>query len=271
MGSWAIYCVIFSQIIVLYWLAAPINSRLTYQVFLGRNPRYVADSESFLRRFPPPRHSIRLAYAIGACWIGGLAYALFLKASDGMLIFGLVAPMLIWIVLCFGYIGVEYYRMLKKIPLPGIRHASLERRSLKNYINPIWAYLAYALLFLVGSVYVIGYLNGRIPAYVLIGRMTGLTVATVLGSLCLMYSLRRKNQPIDEEFGPMYRKIEVAGIFPLLLLTALIGGWRILQDFYGVQLFSDLAFFAVASVVLQAFMLYFICHPGVRRLVSGRR
>lgn len=244
------------------------NSRLTYRVFLGRNRQYVTASESFLRRFPPPRHSIRLAHAMGACWIVGLAYALYVNDSETMLVAGLAAPILCWTVLCFGYIGVEYVRMFKKIPLPGMRHASLERRSLKDYVNPRWAWLAYALIALVASVYVIGYLNDRVPAHVFIPRMAGLTIATVTGSLCLIYSLRRKNQPIDDELGPIYRKIEVIGIIPLLLLIAPIGGWRILQDFYGVRLFSDLAFFAVASVVVQAFMLYFICHPGVRRLAS---
>ena len=220
MGSWSIYLVMFSQIVVLYWLAAPLNSRLTYQVFLGRNRQYVTASESFLRRFPPPRDSIRLAQALGACWIVGLACALLVEHSDTTLIVGLVAPMLCWTLLCFGYIGIEYVRMFKKIPVPAVRQASLARRALRDYMNPLWAYLAYALIFLVAAVYVAGYLNGRVPEYVFIGRMAGLTVASVTGSLCLIYSLRRKNQPIDDELGPIYRKIEVIGIIPLLLLIA---------------------------------------------------
>ena len=269
--DWAIYFIIVSQIVVLYWFAAPINARLTYHVFLGRNPQYCIENEAFLRRFPPPRFSIWLAYAMGAGWIGVSIYALFLKPSNGLLVVGLVAPMLCWIVLCFGYIGVEYHRMFKKIPLPGIRRASLGRRSLRDYMNPMWAYLAYAAIFLIAVIYVIGYLSGRIPVHVAIGRMAGLAIIAVVGSLCLLYSIRRKHQPIDDELGPIYRKIEVVGVIPLMLMAVPIGGWRILQDFYGVQLFTDLAFFAVSSVLLQAGLLVCIRHPAVTRLVSESR
>lgn len=207
-------------------------------------------------------------HAIGLAWLAVLLQTIVSGGSEVRLIALLVGPIFPWMALCFGYAGIEYYRVCKKIPLPARRSTSLERRTLKDFMNPFWAHLGYGLIAMVAGIYAAALLRGLIATELFAARMTGLTIALVLQVLTLAYCIRRKKQPVDEELGPGYRRLEVIGNIPLLYLVVFIGGFRILQDLFGISLFSDITFFLFTSVLVQVTGILCATHPSVKKILA---
>lgn len=268
MFLWLVYAVAFSQILILYGVATASNARLVYHLYLSKNRQWVNENPAFRQRYAAPRFAIWLSYAMGLAWLAVLLQTMAGGGPEGRLIALLVGPIFSWMALCFGYAGIEYHRVCKKIPLPARRSTSLERRTLRDFMNPFWAYLGYGLIALVAAVYVTALLRGIIAMELFAARMTGLTIAVVLQVLTLAYCIRRKKQPVDEELGPGYRRLEVIGNIPLLYLVVFIGGFRILQDLFGISLFSDITFFLFTSVLVQVTGILCATHPLVKKILA---
>jgi len=268
MYSWLIYAVAFSQIVVLYWLAAPASFRLVYHAMLNKNREWVDANPAFRQRYATPKYSIWICYVTGFGWLGALIYVFFFSGSDSGMTASLSVPILPLMLIQFGYMGIEYYRVYKKIPLPVKRSTSLERRALKDFLNPSWVYICYVFFCLVAGMYISGLVRGVIEKNLFIARMVGMSIAVAIGTFSMLYALRRKKQPVDDALGPLARKFEVFGTVAVLYICVFVGLFRTLQDFFSVYLFTDLAFFFSMSVLIQAVSLFCLMHASTRKLLA---
>lgn len=256
MNAWIIYAVAFSQIVVLYGLFGPLCIRMFYGVIIHRNPQWVNDNPAFQRRYPAPKYSIWLFYLAGAAWIAFFVWVFFTTKVGFWLLGSLTAPVFPFTIIYLLYIGVEYFRVLKRIPLPTKRTVPLERRSLQDIVNPWWVYLSYLFLAIIAGVYLFEYYDGKVDTNIFARRMIGLAVVVLLATGSLIYSIRRKKQPIDELVGAKYRKFELSFTILVLYLGVGAGALRLLQDVFAVRPFSDDRVFVALSVFLQIVALY---------------
>ncbi len=256
MYLWFVYAVIFSQMVVLYWLAAPATFRLIYQSYLTKNSEWIANHPEFVRRYAQEKYAIWLSRLLGAVWIAIAIWGLVAAASEQWLIGLLLLSMLVWLVLELTVSGIEYQRVYKKIPLPKKRHASLERRMLIGLANPAWIYAGLSVLAAIGAIYVYAYCRELIDVDLLLWRLGSLIAGAVMSIAFLLYCVRRRKQEIDDALGPRFRRSETLGAIYCLYFFAIAMAVRELQDLFGISLINDVIFFAVASIVLQVFVLF---------------
>ncbi len=252
MFLWLITAITVSQIVILYGLAAPLAMRETCELFLSRNHDWVMQNPAFRQKHGALRYATGLSWLIGAAWLARTFHvASGTDTSDSEQIFLLAGPVFSWVILCVGYGCIAYFRVGRRIPLPTKRSASLERRTLRDYIHPAWVYLGYSLVTAISVLYLLAYMRDTVTADLFVARMSGLALAMTLQTSALLYCIRRKRQPIDGHIGPSYRKLEIICNIAILYLLIFIGAFRILQDVAGISLFPDLAFFVFASVLVQ--------------------
>lgn len=249
MPAWLIYSVAISAIVVLYWISAAGSIRLIDSSFLNKNPQWLADNPAFKARYMDSRYATRGFYFAGMAWLAVLGY-LSAASSIEAVVVASVAATFLWVAMLFGHACLEYHRTWKKIPLPAKRQVTLERRALRDFVPPAWTYACYSLYALGVGIYVAAMVRGLISIPVFVGRMAGLAIVLVVGTLTLLYCVRRKRQPIDDAW-PAYRKMEVRGNVVVLYACLLVLVWRILQDLFSISLFDDLAFFTTVSALIQ--------------------
>ncbi len=258
-----IYAVMLSQIAVLYWLAAPATIRLLYQSYLNKNPQWVAANPGFVDHAAQQRRAIALSRLLGALWLANLAYGVSGARSEQWLSLSLLLPMFVWLALELAVAGIAYRRVCQLIPLPAKRRATLERRTLAEFVHMGWILPGYVLLLAIGAGYLAAYLTERIDLTLMGWRLASLVAGTLIWTGALHYCIRRKKQPVDDALGPAYRRSEVLGTIPCLYLFALVLAVRALQDLFGVALVADVSLFAGASIVLQAAVLIGLTHPAL--------
>lgn len=268
MSAWLVHAVAFSQIVVLYWLSPSAFLRMVDGVFFARNRAWLAAHPEARAALATPRAWLLALYAGGGVWLALMAYQ-GLAQRHGWQVFISLAPTFAWMLLVFAHAAIQQRRIGQAVPLAQKRSAPLQRRALRDYVRPFWTRLCYGLYALELAVFAIAWLRGRIPLASLIGALIGIGTIVVVGSACLLYALRRKNQPADEAWGPQYRKLEVIGNVVVLYVCQLAALSAISSTFFGVQLFSELMFFVAVNLTLQAAILYSIFSQAGKRLLAA--
>lgn len=249
--------VMYSQIAVLYWLAAPTALRLMYRSYLDTNRAWVLANPAFGARVKP-------AYAIGLSIAIGLGAMIVLNAqlragvSASRQVWALILPMLLWVLFELGIAAVEYQRICKAIPLPDKRRAAFERRSLRGFVHPGAIAPGVLLLIVLCMAYVVAYCHDLIDADLLAWRLASIAIGSAIWFAALRHCVHRKPQPADEALGPLYRRAEVLGTIACLYLFVIAAGFRALQELCDSYLMADVAFFTGASIVLQLVLLCWI-------------
>jgi hypothetical protein len=255
-------CLTFSEIVLLYGFFFPVVVRLFYDGYIAKNRRWVADNPAFQQRFPSPRYSIWFSYLVGSAWIALLVRVYFFERAwllksiffpEALVVY----PAVLFGVLSFLYACVEHFRVHRRIPLADQRRASLDRRELRDFLNPCWVYLGY--LFLIGIVLANGIAvsRGIVDSRATMRGMIGLVLCAVMLAFALRSSLRRKAGPVDNLFGSSYRKFEVILVVAGLYLIVLGGALSTLH-FVGHLwvLPSPIAAMLANSAALQLLVLY---------------
>ena len=256
MSTWIIYLIAVSQTVIFFFITAKPTYRFIYELFLSRNSEWVESNPEFLRSRSAPFYIVWISYILGALLISRIVYALFTDAeSTGGQISSILVPIYVHIVLVFGYLGVQYFRIYRRIPLAVVRSVSLQKRELAAFLPLPVVCVAYLLNAAIIAVYLFAVSQSLIPVDVFIPRMIGLGFVLILTSVLLRWALNRKPSKLDIVW-PGYRKLDVHSCVGVLYLGALIGMWRILNDLFQIYPFKDIAFIVVVSISMQAFYLY---------------
>ena len=258
MEHWFALLVVLSQVAVLQFYAVPYGTRLMYRRALNRNPEWVAEHPEFTAEYPAPRASLWISYAMGLA-----IYARIFFAPDAAPIFILhdsfLEPLLVDSIIASGLLMLIHHsvyhlrvrRMIRRIPPPEIRKASLDRRALRDFLPISWVYAAGVLIAAVCAVYTYALSAEIISRELFFARVHGLFICCAICAGVVLYALRRKPTEADEIFSGRVRLWEVRSGVALLYLIAAIGVWRILGDIFDVWLFADLGVLVAMSIAIQ--------------------
>lgn len=178
----------------------------------------------------------------------------------------LLAPNFIWI--CgFGiYIISFQFLVIKKIPTPEIRSASMNNRQLHSYI-PLWViYAAYAALALIITTYIWAYFNQTISTELAMRRLTGMGAFITILSFMIYKSLKNKASELEFIFGPNGRKIEVIINCGCLYIGVLLGSVLILNDIFNIVIFTPLGFILTANLCIQIYFLGYLFYTKAKNI-----
>ncbi|MDM5180802.1 hypothetical protein PO883_26820 [Massilia sp. DJPM01] len=260
-----IYLVAIIQIVMLYWLTARKTLGLIDDTFLSKNRAWVERNPSFKTRHHESTMASLSFYALGSAWL--VLVVLAGGAGAAIPAYLTFAPTMAWLVLILIYAAVAKQRIGHNIPLPAKRSVLFARRSLRDFVSPMWTTTCFVLFAVAIAFYAVGYARGLIATDVFVGRMAGFAIMLPTASVTLLYCLRRKHQPIDDAWGPSYRRMEVRGNIVVLYLCLVLVAWCMLQDFFAAPPISDVAFFSGVNLMMQAAWLRFFNSPAVKQLL----
>jgi hypothetical protein len=259
MEHWFALFVVLSQVAVFHFYAIPYGTQLMYRRALNRNPDWVAEHPEFTAEYPAPRASLWISYAMGLAIYARIFFApdaarIFIPhdtTSESLLVDSIIASGLLMLVHHSVYF-LRVRRMIRRVPPPEIRKASLDRRALRDFLPIGWVYAAGALIAAVCAVYTYALSTEIVSRELFFTRVHGLFICCAICAGIVLYALRRKPTEADEIFSGRFRLWEVRCSVALFYLITAVGVWRILGDIFDVQLFSDLGFFVAMSIATQA-------------------
>ncbi len=119
-----------------------------------------------------------------------------------------------------------------------------------------------------GLVYGWAYSFDVIDRQLAFDRLTGISLAMVIGTWAFIYILKRKHSDVEEILGKNGRKYEtwmnVVGIY----IGAFVVIWRVLEDFFGIYFVDFFTFMVITNVSIQIFVAYFSYHPKVWEILQ---
>jgi len=229
MSEW-VDIIVYAALIVGVWGWFPAwSSRLTVPLIADRNPGWLADHPESERRLVA-RHWFRWS-----CLLWGSVSLLTLLAFQldvrpQQLAFLPAAPKwealkdlnstlfiagLSYVAAC----AVGFFRWLDtNVPLSSRRQATLERRSLHDYVPRPLQYAVYAVIVLHLAVWAVVGVTGRYATAVFWGGMAFQFVISGVFLLFVLTAVRRRPGAMDRIFGPGYRRTEVRAAFAAQLL-----------------------------------------------------
>jgi hypothetical protein len=258
MEYWFALLVVLSQVAVLQFCIVPHGTRLMYRRALNRNPEWIAEHPEFTAEYPAPKVSLWISYAMGLSIYARIFFApdaapIFIPHdafSEPLLVDSIVASGLSMLVHHCVYL-LRVRRMIRRIPPPEIRMASLDRRALRDFLPIGWVYAGGTLVAAVCAVYACALSAEIISRELFFTRVHSLFICCAISAGVLLYALRRKPAEAHEIFSGRLRLLEVRSSVALLYFIATIGVWRILGDIFDVWLFSDLGVFVAISIAIQ--------------------
>lgn len=221
---------VYATLIVAVWGWLPAwSSRLSILVIADRNPAWLADHPESERRL------IESRWFRWSCLLWGSASLLtllvfqldawpqqlaFLRATprwealkelnSTLLIAGLV-----YVTAC----AVLFFRWLDaKVPLSSRRQATLERRSLHDYVPRPLQYAVFAVIVLHLAAWAVVGVTGRYETAAFWGAMPFQFVVSGVFLFFVVTAVRRRPEAMDRILGPSYRRTEVRAAFAAQLL-----------------------------------------------------
>ena len=215
-------------------------------VIADRNPGWMADHPEFGRRLGESRWfpwscllcgSVSvlalLALQIGA-WPQPLEFAratpeweMLKDLNSALLIAGLI-----YLAIC----AALFYRWLHaNVPRSSRRQATLERRSLHDYVPRMFQYAVYAVFALHLAIWVAVGVTGRYATPGFSGAVVFQFAVSGVFLLFMMNAVRRRPGTMDRMFGSSYRRAEVRGAFVVQLLPVLNGVARLYEQVAGAS------------------------------------
>jgi len=254
-ADYILLALIFTQIPIIFIYATRMYSRMYLNFTLSRNPEWIADHPEFSHHIRYEKTMRSFAIIIAAASFASIGYYVFQNSEPMNIVPMLFLPQTAWLIGIALYTAVLYFKVTRAIPLRDHRSTTLADQSLAAYV-PLWAVaLGYVGILLIGGVYIWALLSETVPVGLATARLIGLGVIIILGTGVLVFALRRKHSELEFMFGENGRKIEVRGAVVMLYFGVFIGLYRILGDFFDIHLFSTAAFFIVASMAIQGWLL----------------
>jgi len=264
MNQWIMLAVATSQIVVLYFITSKRYLRLIDHTFFSRNPRWLDDNPDLKQT---PASLLCVFHAVGAAWLAYAAYCITNPLVPHLVLLSTI-PTLAWVAMTGAYCAFQYRRVYRKIPAQARRSAPFARRALRDFVRPVWSWTCAALYASAAATYIGAYHLDTIDEPTFIGRMAGIGFIAITATACLFYGVRRKQQPIDDAFGPTYRKVEVVGALGTAYLCLIVVASVMLQDFAGYVAFDMRNFFTACNVAMQVLSLAFVSSTRVKRMTG---
>jgi hypothetical protein len=246
MSAW-IHIVVYATLIVAVWgWLVPWTSRLAIPVIADRNPGWLADHRESERRFLACRWlrwsclvwgSISLATLLAFqfdAWPHRPALLPAVARWEGLR--DLNATFLIVGLTCVAVCVALFFRWLhENVPLSSRREATLERRTLDDYVPRALQYGGFAALVLHLAAWVtMGFAGGHATG-AFWGEVAFQCGISGLLLLCLITAIRRPPATLDRIFGAPYRRTEVRGAFAAQLLPLPNGVVRLYELVVGAS------------------------------------
>jgi hypothetical protein len=244
MSEWVDVAVYAALIIAVCGWFPAWSSRLMIPVIEDRNPGWLGGHPETERRLAENRWfrwscllwgSISFV-ALVAFQVDGLPHALgFLRSmprwealkdlNSALLIAGLI-----YVAGC----ALLFYRWLDaNVPLSPRRHATLERRSLDDYVPQPLQYGVYAVIVLHLALWAAVGVAGRQATPAFWGGMAFQFAVSGAFLLFMLSAVRRRPGTMDRIFGPTYRQVGARVAFAVQLLPVLNGGALLYQQVSG--------------------------------------
>ncbi|WP_262693695.1 hypothetical protein [Kordiimonas aquimaris] len=259
----------FTQIPVLFVIAARIAVAVNRHLAFKRNPVWVSENPSFRSHLFFERTAVSLSYMSAIVLFVTYVHLTIVASQSSLLLMMFIGPIVYWSVSCVLYLVLFHFFVTRNIPLPKKRSASTEDRRLSAYV-PVWSvYVSYICLLSIMAVYAFALSAGSLIVGLAIARLSGLAVVLIIGTVMLLVVLRRKHSEMELIIGSNGRKFEVIGCILVLYLGVFTGIFRILGDFYEVSLFSDTSFFIVMSILIQGWFIGMSMHAKIKDIMRG--
>ena len=262
--NWFLAPVVLSQTVVLYWIGAPAAMRQLYLGFFARNPEWSGQDGRMARLHRAQKQAIGMVRLAGVAWLLYVGRLLALGADPGDLIPAALASMLCWLALDIAIGAIEQQRIGRSIPLPARRTATFAPRTVGAFIHRAW--IVFGLLATAGvcGAYLLAHHEGLVDDERLLARLTVVVLGSAAWCAALWYAVHRKKHAIDVAYGPGHRHFDIHGTVGTLYVFAAAAGFFVVRDLTGLYLLSDALFIALASLILQGFVLV-----AVRRFRSA--
>lgn len=268
MNDWIIFALAVSQIVVLYWLCTRNFFAVINKIYLDKNVAWIRDNPAFYARFSQAKYAVFLMYVIGAFWLFGLA-STFDDKTDEKLFFYTIMPNFVWQLVLTVYVIVMYFRISKKIPLAAKRSASLVRRTLGDYVHPLWTVLWVGCYLFVFGAYVVALSNQQIDMNTFLYRLIYVFVVLLLTAAFVRYSVRRKKHFLDDVFGSSFRRWEVIANFVFSMLGgALVVLWVMVNDLTSSLWATQISMAVAMSVVTQLLLIYLTFNARIKLAIG---
>ena len=228
----------FTQIPILLVFGARRGLTGMFYHSLNKNPEWIDAHPDFRNHNRINSAALYFFYFLAAAsLLATIKYSLITPSPDYYVRL-LVTPQLIWGLGLSVYVAAFDYGVMKKIPAPAIRKASLIDRRLSAFV-PLWTVqLCYGSLALEICIYAWALMNNSLDHGLAIRRILGVSGVVIIGTGVLLCFLRRKHSELEDILGlPSGRRVEVIFGLSALYLGVAVGAWRILGDFFGILLF----------------------------------
>ena len=265
MTDW-IEFVVYTVFLTGLWFVNPTNRRrLAIPMLRDRNAEWLAAHPDFARKLERSRWGLWLSYTLGAASIAVLA-SLQLglwtpePMADGtpvprwVVLWQLAMASMILAMVVGGSIGlIAHFRLRKLIPVAARRQATLERRSLDDYV-PGWVrYGVYALVIANLAAWVAAGIAGTHSSSIFWSRTAILFVLSAFFYVATKATVGRRPGVLDRVIGPAHRRREVRYVFAMQITPPLIGALRLYEEVNATLLF-DMS--RAAQLLLALFIAY---------------
>ena len=269
MIEFLIKLLIFTQIPVFFIFASRFFlEQITYVAF-KKNPEWVVAHPEFKPHLLYTNVWLGFSYVLAALtFIAAVKFTLITPILEPMTLVDwlLRGPIFLWGMSLMLYSGVFYLRIVKRIPAPVRRKASLADRQLSAYV-PLWVvFLGYGLLSLVVTVYLWGWMSGAIDSNIAIKNLFRFSLVLVTMPFSLLVVLRSKHTAGEQIFGGNGRRGEIMLGIGVLYLVSIVGIHRILIDFFSISLFPPAGLAVALMSSLQILAVVAMLNPKVRSL-----
>ena len=259
----------FTQIPVFFIFSSRVMGGLITFTFFKKNPEWVIAHSEFNRHRLYTRVWLGFSYLLAALtFIAALKFTLITPMENliRLMFFFLAIPMTVWGLGLIVYWGFFYLGIVKKIPAPARREASLASRQLSTYV-PLWVvYFGYGFLALILIAYTGGWMSGAVGSVKAIDILIRYSVVAMAVTVSLLITVRQKHTGGEQIFGSGGRKAEVIITIGILYLALFAGLYQILTDFFSITLFAWSGFAAAIILMIQVSAIWLLLHPKVRSL-----
>ena len=241
MTDWIDFCV-YASANAFVWFVLPAGiSRTGLLWAMDRNPHWLSEHPQTAAKLNDNRRYVWTCYALGtlslgalaACQLGFWPQTLSAAAEHWRILKDVNTSTLMLAVVLYCGISLVHGRASRNVPLADQRHASLEPRTIDDFLS---RRLRIAIYLLVGAHSAAGAWLGYVssswwPSAVEFGGAAiafALTHAVFFG--IVRFCVDRRPNTLDRLFGPAYRLREVRTAFAFNLLPPFTGGLRLYSE-----------------------------------------
>jgi hypothetical protein len=267
MTDWIDFTVYFVFVAAL-WIVYPFaQTRLTIPLIADRNPVWLAAHPEAAERIAASRLHVWISFALGAVSLAVLTafqvgwwhpdYNAGLRAPSGwMVLWDLAISSMIAALVIGGGMGIRGFLRLKKlVPLAPQRQATLERRSLDDYVPRAVRYAVYSAVVVNLVAWVAAAILGTHSSPVFWPRVVTMFVLSGFFWFFTAVSVARRPNVWDRLFASAYRCFEVRMTFGCQILTPIIGALRLYEEVNHTSLFDTSR---AVQLCLAAFISYWL-------------